>query len=78
MHQIKQLETRTYTPSIYLSIYLSAFRPQYRRRHRRRRRIEQEQGDVERIVVDLSSYLTCIDLEKIVMDTVPQLKRGVS
>jgi hypothetical protein len=38
-------------------------------RRRRRRRIEQEQGDVERIVVDLSSYLTCIDLEKIGMDT---------
>lgn len=33
-----------------------------------RRRIEQEQGGVERSLVDLSSYLTCIHLEKIVMD----------
>lgn len=34
----------------------------------------QEQGDVvERIGVDLSSYLlTCIDIEKIVMDTTTQ------
>jgi len=54
----------THRISIYLPFDLSRCRL-------RRRRIEQEQGDVERIVVDLSIATSpvSIDLEKIVMDT---------